>query len=227
MQTSNIMNALELSAAAYHNIQASSPIEELITINDPTTDVQCYLRKSYGCLTITFRGSNSQQDWKTNLTFKRKVVPYGNDSSKIRIHSGFICAYKSPLVRDVIHSEISKDIYNIKITGHSQGAALAILCGVDLQYNFPDKDYEVILFGAPRIGNRAFQKSYDNRLLKTIRVENGNDWVTKLPFTFMGYCHVGTAVHIGNPKMPLIFSRRAHSMKFYYKNFLKFTWHAF
>lgn len=66
------------------------------------------------------------QDWKTNLTFRKKVVPYGNDSSKIRIHSGFIYAYKSPSVRDVIHSVISNDIYNIKLTGHSQGAALAL-----------------------------------------------------------------------------------------------------
>ncbi len=221
MQTCDIMNAMELSAAAYRTVQTVRPFEELISISDPITDVQAYLRKRSGCLIITFRGSNSRTDWKTNLTFKRKIVPYENYSSKIRIHSGFLYAYKSPSVRDVIHSLVSPDIYKVKITGHSQGAALAILCGVDLEYNFPEKDYEVILFGAPRIGNRAFQKSYDKRLFKTLRVENGNDWISKLPFAFMGYRHVGTAVHIGTPRLPLAYSRRAHRLSAYYKSFIK------
>jgi len=222
LQNCDIMNAMALSAAAYRTVQPVTPFEELILINDPVTDVQAYLRKRSGCLIITFRGSNSRTDWKTNLTYKKKVVPYENYSSKIRIHSGFLYAYKSPSVRDVIHSVVSPDIYKVMITGHSQGAALAILCGVDLEYNFPEKDYEVTLFGSPRIGNRAFQLSYDKRLFKTIRVENGNDWISKLPFAFMGFRHVGAAVHIGTPRIPLVFSRRAHHISSYYKSFLKF-----
>lgn len=227
LQTTDIIDAMALSAAAYRNVQPASPFETLMMISDQASDVQGYLRKRDGCLTVTFRGSTTYKDWKTNLSFNKKVVPYGNHGSKIRTHSGFLTAYKSAAIRDTIHSVVSEDIDRIKISGHSQGAALAILCGVDLQYNFPDKDYEVVLFGAPRVGNRAFQKSYDKRLFKTVRIENGNDWVTKLPFAFIGYRHVGAAVHIGTPRIPLIFSHRAHNIKFYYKNFLKFAWHSF
>lgn len=221
MHTSDIIKAMELSAVAYHNVQPTFPTETLIMIDDPKTDVQCYLRKRCGCLSITFRGSTTCRDWRTNLALRRKVVPYENNRSKIKVHSGFLKAYKSPAVRNTIQSIVSEDIYQVKIFGHSQGAALAILCGVDLEYNFPDKDYEVVLLGAPRIGNKAFKESYDKRIFKTLRIENGNDNITKLPFACMGYRHVGMAIHIGNPKLPWVFSRKAHSLQSYYKNFLK------
>lgn len=223
MYATDIMNALELSALAYRNIQPASPKERLTVISDPKTDVQCYVRQRSGCLRITFRGSNTCQDWKTNLALKKKVVPYENHLSRIRVHSGFLDAYKSAGVRDAIHNIMSESIFQVRISGHSQGAALAILCGVDLEYNFPDKDYEVILFGAPRVGNRAFQKSYDRRVFKTLRVENGNDWATKTPFPLMGYRHVGTILHIGGPRIPLVFSRSSHGVKSYYKNLLKLS----
>lgn len=224
MKTSDIIEAMELSAIAYYDIQPIFPAGSLLVIDDPKTNVQCYIRRNSGCLSITFRGSTNYQDWKTNLAFQRKVIPYGNSASKIKVHTGFLQAYKSPAVRDCIHSTMTGDIYKVKISGHSQGAALAILCGVDLQYNFPDKDYEVILFGAPRIGNHAFQKSYNKRIFKTLRIENGNDIITKLPFTFMGYRHVGIGVHIGRPKIPFLYSLKAHYPQSYYKNL--FNWKA-
>lgn len=78
--------------------------------------------------------------------------------------------------------------------------ALAVLCAVDLQYNFPSKDCEVILFGCPRVGNRAFQRSYNQRVFKTLRVENGNDIVTKIPLALWGFRHVGIPIRIGTPR---------------------------
>lgn len=216
MQMSDVISAMELSAAAYHRIQPVFPGGALMMVDDPQSDVQCYLRWQGNSLTITFRGSNSGQDWKTNFTYKKKVIPYGNTQSKIRVHSGFLEAYKS--VRNTIHDVITRDLTQIRISGHSQGGALAVLCGVDLEYNFPDRDYEVIVFGAPRVGNLAFKKSYNKRIFKTLRVENGNDIVTKVPFAFMGYHHVGAAVHIGSPRIPGLFSFTAHYPHEYYKN---------
>jgi predicted lipase len=118
---------------------------------------------------------------------------------------------------------ITKDILELKIFGHSQGAALAVLCAVDLEYHFPDKDYEVILFGSPRIGNHAFRTSYNKRLFKTLRIENGNDIVTKIPFSFMGYRHVGMGIPIGKRKIPCLLSFKDHYPQSYYKNILKLT----
>ncbi len=218
MQPSDVLRAMSLSALAYRDIQPACLSGTLLEINDPKTDIQCFLRKMERTLTITFRGSDSHQDWKTNFAFQKKKIPYGNTASKIRVHTGFIDAYKSPAVRDTIHDIMSDEICQVKICGHSQGAALAILCGVDLEYNFPDRDYEVMLFGAPRVGNNAFRKSYNKRVFKTLRIENGNDIVTKIPFICMGYRHVGMRIHIGRPRLPGVLSALDHYPQAYYGN---------
>lgn len=216
----DFIQAIEFSALAYNDNQPAIPNNILTVIDDFKTSVQCYIRTNGSQLIITFRGTSSIKDWKTDLTAWKKTIPYGNNTSKIRIHAGFLKAYSVPAVRSKIQSLITDDICYIKVYGHSYGAALAILCGVDLEYNFPDKDYEVILFGSPRVGNRAFQKSYNNRVFKTFRIENGNDMVTKLPFAICGYRHVGIKIHIGKRRIFGFYSINGHQLKNYYTNLL-------
>ncbi|NLO49060.1 MAG: lipase family protein [Clostridiales bacterium] len=220
MKNAKIIDAMELSALAYKDIQPVYSNVSLAVIDD-RCGVQCYLRRQAGTICISFRGSNSAEDWKTNLRFWKKTIPYGNTRSKIRVHSGFLYAYKNPLVRESIHGKMSEDIKRILITGHSQGAALAVLCAVDLEYNFPEKDIEVILFGCPRVGNGAFVRSYNKRVCKTVRVENGNDIVTKVPPKLLGYCHVGAKLHIGAVRIPGFVSLRAHYPHEYYAKLIK------
>lgn len=218
MRGSDVINAMELSALAYRNAQPIPLRGSLSVIDDPESGVQCYIRKYGDMLCITFRGSDSGRDWKTNLAFSKQTVPYGNAASPIRVHSGFISAYKSPRVRGVIHGMMSPDIRRVRVMGHSLGAALAALCALDLEYNFPDRDYEALLFGAPRIGNGAFKKSYNKRVPKTLRVENGNDIVTKLPLSVMGYRHAGALLHIGPPRIFCALSAQDHYPHAYYGN---------
>ena len=186
MNSGNIIKSLEISTSAYRDIQPYLPHGCIKMINDKKSGTQYFLRKEKDILWITFRGTDSPKDWKTDLTFWKKTIPYDNVKSNIRVHTGFINAYKTKGVRDKILQEITDGTHYIKITGHSLGAALAVLCAVDIEYNFPDRDIEVFLFGCPRVGNRAFITSYNKRVNKTVRIENGNDIVTKLPFVFMG-----------------------------------------
>ena len=79
--------------------------------------------------------------------FWKKCIPYGNTCSKVRVHTGFLNAYKSKQVRNRLLNMVTPEIRRIHICGHSYGAALSVLCAVDLQYNFPDRDIEVIVFG--------------------------------------------------------------------------------
>lgn len=220
MEKRDILTAMELAGLAYGPEQATAPTTLLTVIDDPNSDIQCYLRRWGDLLAIAFRGTDSPWDWHTDFMFWQKTIPYGNTASKIRVHAGFIRAYNRPEVRGRIHSMITGDLRRVFVTGHSYGAALAVLCGVDLQYNFPDRDYEVMLFGCPRVGNRAFAKSYNKRVFKTVRVENGNDIVTKIPFAMMNYRHVGAPVHIGPMRLPLIFSPLDHRPRVYYGNLL-------
>jgi predicted lipase len=219
MNGANILRSLELSAAAYRDIQpfACTPVN----INLPgQADVHYLLHRDGDTLWIVFRGSDSLMDWKANLSFPKKRIPYDNTATKIRVHRGFLGLYKKPGVRDRILSEVTPDVRRVRITGHSLGAALTVLCAVDIQYNYPGKDIEVILFGCPRVGNLAFVKSYNKRVDKTVRVENGNDVVTKVPPAIFGFRHVGAKLHIGTPRLFGTFSANDHYPHRYYEGLL-------
>jgi Lipase (class 3). len=219
MDKNELFHLLEYATLAYNTIQPQEHDTRLIAINDKTTDIQCFVRIMQTKILIAFRGTDSKKDWGTDLTFCKMKMPYDNHNSKIRVHSGFVEAYKSKYVRDELHSILKEnsEINKIILTGHSYGAALAVLCAVDLQYHFPEKDFEVALFGCPRVGNLAFSRSYNKRVFKTLRVENGNDMFTKLPFVLLGFSHVGAKVHIGKWHKPFVFSPLAHYPTDYYK----------
>lgn len=216
MNKNDITKMLEYSGISYNDVQINNSLGIIYSTNDSDTDVSYSIRLFNDILIICFRGSDSEKDWSFNLDFNQKVIPYGNINSDIRVHSGFLNAYKSKNVRNKIRSFVNNDIRKIKLTGHSYGAALAVLCAVDLQYNFSNKDYEVIVFGCPRVGNRAFKDSYNRRIFKTLRVENRSDIVTKLPLRLMGYRHVGARLSIGNNF--LFPNMKSHCLQEYYSN---------
>lgn len=214
-----LIRSMEFAGDAYQDIKNCNYGNEIIKISD-INGTQCYIGISPPYMRITFRGTDSDADWRLDMRFWQREIPYDNTSTKIRVHSGFISAYKSENVRNKIHTFIKPDICNIQITGHSLGAALAVLCAVDLQYNFPDKDYEVVLFGCPRVGNAAFARSYNHRVFNTIRVVSGNDIVTKLPPAIFGYRHVGVKFKIGAPAIPGIVTFRSHKTQSYYRRLI-------
>ncbi|WMJ22769.1 lipase family protein [Paludicola sp. MB14-C6] len=221
MNKQELLSMIELSGLAYGEHQPLDKDERVYKFNSEKTGVQYSVRILGDTIKIIFRGTDSLIDAMTDFRFWRKSIPYGNYYSKIKVHNGFINAYKCEDVRDEIHTFITNDIEKIWITGHSYGAALACLCAIDLQYNFPEKDYEVALFGCPRLGNSAFQRSYDKRIFKTIRVENGNDVITKLPFAWMGFRHIGTRLHVGSPRILFLYSVKQHKSQSYYEQMIK------
>ena len=80
-------------------------------------------------------------------------------------------------------------------TGHSLGGALATLCALDVQYNFPDKQVSCYTFGSPKVGNSYFKDSFNKRVPQTYRFVNSADTVPALPPG--GFEHVGIFQHIG------------------------------
>ena len=220
MTINDIVGALEFAGEAYAPIQPRGEVQ-LTTIDDAPSGVQCFLRREGSLLRVAFRGSDSKTDWRHNLQFMKKCIPYDNPDSAVRVHTGFLNAYKVPQVRRRIQDMVNSSVRRILVSGHSLGAALAVLCAVDLQYNFPDRDIECIVFGCPRVGNAAFRDSYNKRVFKTIRVQNGNDVVTKVPLRIMGYRHVGILVSVGAPRLPGLITFHSHDPKRYYENLLK------
>jgi triacylglycerol lipase len=127
-------------------------------------------------------------------------------------------AYRAPQIRLRLQSLVLPGVKRIAICGHSLGAALAVLCAADMQAAFPDRQVEVILFGCPRVGNRNFCEHYNRVVPNTLRVENGNDIVTKVPPKIFGYRHVGAKIHVGHTRVPFLFSAKAHRPTKYYSS---------
>ncbi len=145
---------------------------------------------------VAFRGSEETgiEDWITDLKFIKKVYPYSeSNNKKVKVHYGFIQAYKS--VREVIlkaaRATAAKEII---CTGHSLGAGLATLCALDLQYNLPEKEISCCTYGSPRVGNKHFAASYNRRVPQTYRFVNRADLIPKLPI--IGYKHIGQLYHL-------------------------------
>ena len=220
MDKREAIEMLELCGMSYCDVQPKIKNQDLTFINDKKTDVQCFVRKEGNKLVIVFRGSDSRKDWTADFNFRKKAIPY-DEMTDIKVHAGFLGTYKSPDVRGRIQSFVTDEIEKIQITGHSYGAALAVLCAVDLNYNFSEKDYDVLLFGCPRVGNEAFKKYYNKRLFKTLRFENEYDLITKVPFSIFGYRHVGTKIKLGRRGLYKIFSMRYHKLQKYYSNIWK------
>jgi predicted lipase len=200
------------------NFQLSQWSELPTVISKKETDTQLAILTESSEIIIVFRGSDSSKDWSTNLdtrqqrrefdqriikgeivTQREKVYPYStkNESGSL-MHSGFVTAYVS--VRDEIHNYIkNSNLSRVTVTGHSLGGALATLCAVDIQYNFNNQlsSIESYTFGAPKVGNDRFCKSYNQRVPKSYRFVYGMDIVAALPRWWQGYNHADQEFRIG------------------------------
>jgi predicted lipase len=89
------------------------------------------------------------------------------------------------------------------ITGHSLGAALAVLAAPDVAKNIAVPEPQLTTFGGPRTGLVDFAVPFNLLIDVCFRVVNLFDIVPHLPLALPGlpYTHVGveTAVNSGGP----------------------------
>lgn len=166
---------------------------------------------------IVFTGTDEFIDAWRDIRIKKKIYPYGNPNSDIKVYDGVMSHYF--LVRSIIQSKVRelrpKEIW---ITGHSLGGATATVCAIDLQFHF-DPRISCITFGSPKVGNKEFAESYNKRIPNHYRVVNNGDIVEHLPRWWMGYRHVG---------MKLTFNEHHWNWKeLFSKNFWEWLFHYF
>ena len=162
------------------------------------TDTQGYIYRRHDAVIIAFRGSQQVPDWFTDFDGFQVVYPYDNPSSDIKVHKGFIGAYKS--VRETIHEAIKRINPKTIITcGHSLGGALATLCAVDMQYNFSDKVLFCYTSGSPKVGNKSFMESFNKRIPNMVRTYMYRDIVPKCPPSWLEKLSGGKYFHVGTP----------------------------
>jgi triacylglycerol lipase len=79
-------------------------------------------------------------------------------------------------------------------TGHSLGAAMAAICAGRCKLSHIRSNPRALFtFGSPRIGNARYVNHVH---IETYRWVNNNDIVTRVPPTWLGYCHKGREVYL-------------------------------
>lgn len=164
---------------------------ETSTIENKKTDTQVYIKNNI----IVWRGTSNLRDWMTNLDMDFIGARHG------KFHHGFWKSYTSVSnqVEGFYHSLKSIDKNkSVIITGHSLGGALALENGID----FLEKGYNVqgiYTFGQPRTLHRLtaakLKKKYYNKIFRCV---HNNDVVPRVPFSSMGYGHLGQLIYFGH-----------------------------
>ncbi|KIJ32631.1 hypothetical protein M422DRAFT_184271 [Sphaerobolus stellatus SS14] len=89
------------------------------------------------------------------------------------------------------------DTNKVPITGHSLGAALALLDAVYLPLHLPSTiQFKLVTYGMPRVGNPIFAQYVDAHFPNLTRINNKEDPVPIVPIISMGYEHPQGEVHI-------------------------------
>jgi triacylglycerol lipase len=144
---------------------------------------------------VSFRGTSDVEDWLADLDAfpddYRPVSGFG------QVHAGFQDVYD--LVRKSIATNLATAAAGcdeILLTGHSLGAALAVLAAPDVFRNMPPNAIEprLITFAGPRVGLTDFVTAFNAAIESCFRVVNFLDIVPYVPPT--PYAHVGAQITV-------------------------------
>lgn len=156
---------------------------------------------------INFRGSTDKQiSWLENVTasmIPAKGLIEANDEKwnytfakdpKAAVHSGYALGIAF-LRKDVLEQigKLNKEgVFNIIITGHSQGGALANMLRAYLE-NLPANQltkknkFKTYAFAAPMVGNKEFAAEYNSHIASTgtsFNIVNAADPVPTFPVSY-------------------------------------------
>ncbi|KAJ1912475.1 hypothetical protein IWQ60_009651 [Tieghemiomyces parasiticus] len=171
--------------------------------DDPIKGVHWYLavHPSNRTIILSFEGSNVQSivTYIQDIRFKQVAWPPGVDGSAV--HNGFLDSMTASAAQAMaaLQQQIAKTPeYRISITGHSLGAAQAVLFVTYLATHQPAwlSRTTVYTYGQPRVGNAAFAVYYQGLGVPTTRVVNKNDIVTRLAPRWTHYAQQGNEVWI-------------------------------
>lgn len=178
-----------------------------------------FIAYSTEAVAVSIRGTeihpeepNPDREWIED--FDGFAVP--NQLGKGMVHQGFQNQYLK--IRGSIIAELRKLNLELPvwITGHSLGAALAVLCQADLAPAFKTLAYT---WAGPRVGWADFATWFGSLKIECYRVVNEWDIVPHAPPEVNGFRDVGEKILIdgGRPRLDKQFFGTAHSLELSYR----------
>ncbi|KAL3499678.1 hypothetical protein ACH5RR_038771 [Cinchona calisaya] len=169
-----------------------------VAVCDDRREIQRVGRRD---IVIALRGTATCLEWAENMRDVLVQIPGENDSTKTgqpKVECGFLSLYKTPgayvpsLAQSVVEEiqrlieQYKGETLSITVTGHSLGAALALLVANELSTCAPNvPPVAVFSFGGPRVGNRGFADQINANNVKVLRIVNNQDVITKIPGMFV------------------------------------------
>ncbi|PZV08157.1 MAG: lipase [Leptolyngbya sp.] len=129
---------------------------------------------------IVFRGSQTSDDWITNLQigqadYVRAGVPAG------KVHRGFLSFYSNVQAQVQAATKLLNPAAPCYLTGHSLGGALATFATSDLSLSKLKPQLRLYTYASPRVGNLGFAEYLSGAVPNLYRIFNLADSVPEVP----------------------------------------------
>ncbi|KAJ0105875.1 hypothetical protein Patl1_18404 [Pistacia atlantica] len=169
-----------------------------VAVCDDKREIQRMGRRD---IVIALRGTSTCLEWAENLRAQLVQMPGSDDwvQGDSKVECGFLSLYKTrgahvPSLAESVVEEVKRlmELYkgetlSITVTGHSLGAALALLVADELSTCASEvPPVAVFSFGGPRVGNRGFANRVNKNNVKVLRIVNNQDVITRVPGIFIG-----------------------------------------
>ena len=191
--TSNLVSIVSNNKINDNNPKGLENIKLLYNLKDKEPFGVIWKDNTNNVLFIVLRGTEYTKEWiqdldssqsKYNIITKNKNKKYSqvlfalNTGIDLMLHSGFIEVYEN-IRNDIIDTVNKLGPSKIIVCGHSLGAAVSTICGVDLFM----KGYNTITynFASPRVGDVNFCKLIKSNNIPIYRLVNEDDIIPTLP----------------------------------------------
>ncbi len=170
------------------------------TFDNPESDVQGYLAEGSTSILLVFRGTDSPQDFLTDINiFLAPYPPQKCPFFRPKVHAGFLQAFRS--VEKEINQKIKElkslrpSLNKIEVVGYSMGGGIGAIAALSLKrtHGIP---IEFWAFGMPRTGNRWFRRNFKKEIKSSFVILNDTDIIGQVPPKSLGYRHLKTHVLI-------------------------------
>ena len=108
----------------------------------------------------------------------------------------YVNIWESGMKEDLIALRKSYPSYEVWVTGHSLGGAVASVaaCMISHKNYTPAEKIKLITYGQPRVGNNEYVAVMSKLVPNAFRIVHGHDIVTRIPPEWWRYVHYGTEI---------------------------------
>jgi triacylglycerol lipase len=131
--------------------------------------------RTSGLVFVVYRGTESPQDWIADFTFPQVPHLLGN------VERGFADVYDQTAGSVSAAIPRAGGAPHVVVTGHSLGAALAVLAAAAIVISGAAAQTALYSFAGPRVGDLAFAGGFNSRVPAAWRIVNTEDIVTTVP----------------------------------------------